>query len=234
MPPRPFRRATPARASLAALVPLAVVATLATLAAPAVGQDEAARMDPRLAEVNPILVDLEATAGDFLNAPRTHAAFLRTLIEMRGATRALEVGTSNGYSALWMGLGLERTGGTLTTVEIVEERSQMAAANAKKAGLSDVIGCVTGDALQVLPTLEGPFDFVFIDALKEDYWRYFELIRPKLAKGAVVVAHNAISAREAMSRYLEIVQGDENLLTTIVAIEPRDGMAITYVREGAE
>jgi len=185
-------------------------------------------MDARLQQVDPLLRELEKTSAEMLNVARPHGELLRLLAEMRGAKRALEIGTSNGYSAIWLGLGLERAGGKLTTVEIVPERSAEARQSMERAGLSDVVTCVTGDALEVIPDLEGTFDFVFIDALKSDYWRYFELVRPKLRQGAVVVAHNAISAREQMARYLEILAADPDLLTTVVAIEPGDGMAITY------
>ena len=191
-------------------------------------------MDARLQEVDPILRRLEPTRSQYLNVPRSHGQFLRTLVEMAGAKRALEIGTSNGYSALWLGLGLEKTGGKLQTVEIVPETSALAKANLAEAKLDDTVTCLVGDALEVIPRLEGSFDFVFIDALKEDYWRYFELVKPKLRPGAVIAAHNAISAREAMSKYFELLDADPNLQTTVVQIEPGDGFAVTYVREKPE
>ncbi|MBM3500943.1 MAG: O-methyltransferase [Armatimonadetes bacterium] len=188
-------------------------------------------MDARLQEVDPILRRLEPTRGQYLNVPREHGRFLRMLVEMTGRKRALEIGTSNGYSAIWIGLGLEKTSGKLETVEIVPETSAMAKANLAEAKLDRTVTCTVGDALEVLPRLEGTFDFVFIDALKEDYWRYYELVRPKLRPGAVIAAHNALSAREAMSKYFELLDADPNLQTTIVQIEPGDGFAVSFVRE---
>jgi len=188
-------------------------------------------MDARLLEVDPLLRQLEPTRGQFLNVPRQHGQFLRMLVGMTGRKRALEVGTSNGYSAIWIGLGLEKTGGKLQTVEIVPETSAMAKANLEKAKLQDTVTCIVGDALEVIPKLEGTLDFVFIDALKEDYWRYYELVKPKLEAGAVIAAHNAISSREAMSKYFELLDADPNLQTTIVQIEPGDGFAVTFVRD---
>jgi len=188
-------------------------------------------MDARLQEVDPLLRQLEPTRGQFLNVARQHGQFLRMLVEMTGRKRGLEIGTSNGYSAIWIGLGLEKTGGTLQTVEIVPETSALAKANLEKAKLRNTVTCVVGDALEVIPKLQGTFDFVFIDALKPDYWRYYELVKPKLEAGAVIAAHNALSSREAMSKYFELLDADPNLQTTIVQIEPGDGFAVTFVRD---
>jgi len=218
------RHATLLRVVLGCAVVILVTGTVGP-AAP----DQA--LDARLKEVDTLLRELEKTSGQYLNVPREHGAFLRMLVEMTKSQSALEVGTSNGYSALWIGLGLEKTGGKLTTIEIDPERAAAARENMKKAGLEQVVTCVTGDALETIPRLEQTFDFVFIDALKSDYWRYFELVRPKLRAGAVIAAHNAISSRQSMSKYFDMVEGDPNLQTTVVAIEPRDGIALTYVRE---
>ena len=191
-------------------------------------------MDARLQEVDPILRRLEPTRGEYLNVPRQHGQFLRMLVEMTGRKRALEIGTSNGYSAIWISLGLEQTGGKLRTIEIVPETSAQAKANLTEAKLQHTATCMVGDALEVIPKLEGTFDFVFIDALKEDYWRYYELVKPKLEAGAVIAAHNAISSRQAMARYFELLDADPNLQTTVVQIEPGDGFAVTFVREKPE
>jgi len=220
------------RAARIVAVALAFAAAGLALAL-ALAADEQA-MDQRLKEVDPLLRELEKTSRQFHNVPREHGQFLRMLVEMSGAKNALEVGTSNGYSGIWIGLGLEKTGGKLTTIEIVPEIAAKARENFKKAGMDDIITCITGDALKVIPTLDEEFDFVFLDAVKSDYWRYFELVRPKLKDGAVLAAHNAVSMRRAMSKYFEIVQNSPDMVTTVVAIEPRDGIAVTYVRKVPE
>ncbi|MGQ9731838.1 MAG: O-methyltransferase [Candidatus Zipacnadales bacterium] len=188
-------------------------------------------MDERLQQVDPLLRALEPLRRQNLNVPRSHGQFLRMLVEMTGAKQALEIGTSNGYSAIWIGLGLEKTGGKLQTIEIVPERAAEARQNMVKAGLAEVVECITGDALEIIPQLKGPFDFVFIDALKSDYGRYYELVRPKLVAGAVIAAHNAISARSELTPYFQMLEADPNLQTTVVQIDPGDGFAVTYVRE---
>ena len=191
-------------------------------------------LDARLREVDPLLKELEQTGRRYANVPREHGRFLRMLVELSGSKNALEIGTSNGYSAIWIGLGLQETEGKLTTIEIVPEKADEARQNMNEAGLADVVTCVTGDALEVIPRLDQTFDFVFMDALKSDYWKYFELVRPKLKDAAVIAAHNAVSARDALWKYFQIVQGDPNLQTTVAAIEPRDGIAVTYVRTAGE
>ncbi len=210
------------------IITLAVIAAIATTG---LGQDAPAKaMDERLAEIDPILRELEPMGRQNLNVPRSHGEFLRSLVEMSGAKRVLEVGTSNGYSSLWIGLGLEKTGGELVTLDIDPEKVKQARANIERAGMSGRITVVQGDALETIPAQTGKFDFVFLDAVKSDYPKYFELSRPMLTKRSLVVAHNAISAAEALGPYFELMNSDPNMQTTIVAIQPRDGIAVTYIR----
>jgi len=163
-----------------------------------------------------------------LNVPAEHGKFLKLMVEAADAERCLEVGTSDGYSAIWIALGLERTGGHLQTIEILPERVAEARENLQKAELSQYVTCIEGDALQEIPKLKGEFDFVFIDALKSDYIKYLELALPHIRSGAVILAHNAVSQAEEMKAYLDLVRTDSRFDTTIVAIQPRDGFAVTY------
>jgi len=188
-------------------------------------------MDERLAGIDPLLERLEPAGRQNLNVPREHGKFLRMLVEMSGAKRAVEVGTSNGYSSLWMGLGLEKTKGTLVTLEIDAEKVRQARANFEEAGMDKRITVVEGDALETLPDVEGPIDFLFLDALKGDYVKYLELAKPKLRKGAIIAAHNAISAKDALGEYFNALDADPTMQTVIVSIEPGDGFAVTYVME---
>jgi predicted O-methyltransferase YrrM len=82
----------------------------------------------------------------------------------------------------------------------------------------------------VLPTLKPDVDFIFIDALKSDYFKYLKLIEPKLKRGAVVVADNVIKSERAMKDYLEYVQTSPNYDTVIIrsSMEKGDGMSISY------
>jgi len=162
------------------------------------------------------------------NVPRSDGEFLRVLVEASRSKRALEIGSSNGYSAIWIGIGLEQTGGKLITIEIDHDRAQMCKENIKRAGLEKVVTSIEGDALKVVAKLEGPFDFVFIDANKPDYKRYLDMLMPKMPVGGVIAAHNAIEMASSMRDYLDAVRNDPRFDTVIVSTTMRDGFAITY------
>jgi predicted O-methyltransferase YrrM len=165
-----------------------------------------------------------------LNSAPGDAAFLRILVESSQAKRGVEVGTATGYGAILMGLGFERTGGELITIDIDPEMVKAARANLKKTGLGSIVTVVEGDALAVLPTLEGPFDFVYIDAVKKDYLKYFRVLEPKLLPGAVIVADNVIRSARSMPDFLEAIADDPNYLSTTIRASDlkRDGMMVIY------
>jgi predicted O-methyltransferase YrrM len=165
-----------------------------------------------------------------LNTTPGDAMMLRILVESSGAKRGVEVGAASGFGAVNMGIGFERTGGHLWTLEIDPKWAQETRENLEKVGLENVVTVVEGDALKTLPTLEGPIDFVFIDALKSDYLKYLKLIESKLSPGAVVVADNTIQSARAMKDYLDYVQNspDYDTVTIRASMEKNDGMTISY------
>lgn len=165
-----------------------------------------------------------------LNTTPGDAMMLRILVESRNAQRGIEVGSADGYGAMNMGIAFERTGGHLFTLEIDPQRVKDCRENLAKMGLSESVTCIEGDALKTLGTLEGEFDFVFIDAVKSDYIKYFRLIEPKLKPGAVIVADNVIRSAEAMKEYLDLMQNSPDYDTVIIRAseEKGDGMAISY------
>jgi predicted O-methyltransferase YrrM len=97
-------------------------------------------------------------------------------------------------------------------------------------GLEKTVTCVEGDALETLPTIEGPIDFVFIDAVKSDYLKYLKLIEPKLKPGAVVVGDNVIRSARAMRDFLDYIENSPDYDTVIIraSMEKNDGMSISY------
>jgi caffeoyl-CoA O-methyltransferase len=125
-----------------------------------------------------------------LNVPMVDGQLLYDLIVENGYTRALEIGTSTGHSAIWIAWALSRTGGRLITIEIDERRYQQALANFEAAGLSEYVDARLADAHELVPALEGPFDFVFLDADKDWYTQYFRDALPKLEVGGCFTAHN--------------------------------------------
>jgi len=152
---------------------------------------------------------------------------LRILAATGRSQRALEIGAASGYSAIWIGLGLRDTGGRLTTIEYDPDRARQAAINVERAGLSDVVRVVAGDAFVEVPKLPGTFDFVFLDAWKRDYRRFFDLLFPRLDRGGVFLAHNVVNKRSEMPDFLAAIQGNPDLETVIVA-PSGEGMSISY------
>jgi predicted O-methyltransferase YrrM len=173
---------------------------------------------------------LEKIPRNSLNTAAEDAMMLRILIESRNAKRGVEVGVAAGYGAINMGIGFERTGGRLYSIEIDPRRAEESRQNVAKVGLEKTVTVITGDALKVLPTLEGEYDFIFIDALKSDYFKYFKAIEPKLKPGAVVVADNVIVSARAMADFLSYVQTSPNYETVIIraSMEKNDGMSVSY------
>ena len=165
-----------------------------------------------------------------MNTTPGDAMMLRILVEASGAKRGVEVGASTGYNAINMGVAFKRTGGHLYTLEIDSERMQECRVNLKKAGLEDVVTCIEGDALKTLGALEGGIDFLFLNALKQDYLKYLKLVEDKLTPGAVVVADNVVKSARSMGDYLEYVQTSPDYDTVIILAseEREDGMAISY------
>ena len=173
---------------------------------------------------------------DMYNVPPSDGKFLRFLAASSGAQRGLEIGSSNGLSALWIGLGLKEAGGKLITIEIDHDKAEEAKENVRKAGMEDVIEVIEGDAFKVIPKLEGTFDFVFLDAWKEDYKKFYDIFCPKVKKGGIIVAHNAVLMANYMQDYLDAVNADPELLT-VIAQTSSDGFAVTYKKNdqsGAE
>ena len=155
---------------------------------------------------------------------------LRILVEASRAQRGVEIGSASGFGAINMGIAFERTGGHLHTLEIDPGMVRQCRDNIRKMGLEETVTCIEGDALQTLKTIEGPIDFVFIDAVKSDYLKYLKLIEDKLQPGAVVVADNVIRSARAMTDYLEYVQNSPDFDTVTIrsSMEKNDGMAISY------
>ncbi|WP_262927340.1 O-methyltransferase [Phytohalomonas tamaricis] len=108
------------------------------------------------------------------------------------APQILELGTSLGYSTIWLADAARATGGKVITMELETEKSALAKEMAEKAGLADWVDYQVGDALKLLDILDGPFDFVLIDHWKDLYLPSFEALLGKLAPGAILVADNMI------------------------------------------
>ncbi len=130
---------------------------------------------------------------------------LVSLVQEHKPKRVLEIGTNEGYSAILMGKEMGEDA-SLITIEIDPETAQRAWANIQRAGIKPKIEVLVGDARDVLSTLEGSFDFVFIDAAKDQYLEYLQLVEDQLSIGCVVVADNVKNFALQMKEYLEYVR----------------------------
>lgn len=191
---------------------------------------------PRLAaaqEVPPhidaILKQIRATDKEQLAVSEEDGRFMRLLVVTSGAKRALEIGSASGYSAIWIGLGLRETGGKLVTIEYDKARAMQAMTNIQKAGLSDVVQVISGDAFAEIPKVQGTFDFVFCDAWKRDYQKFFSMVFPRMDKGGLFLGHNVINKRDEMGDFLRTIRTGPSVMSSIVA-PSGEGISITYKR----
>jgi predicted O-methyltransferase YrrM len=173
---------------------------------------------------------MDASGYQYWSVPRKDGEFLHFLVKVGRAREALEVGTSHGFSAIWMGLGLEESGGRLTTIEIDKERHGLARRHLEEAGLSSRVTCLHGDAHREIPRLKGPFDFVFLDADKEGQMDYFRKLYPqKLVPGAILAVHNAIRQAGSMKDYLDMIGRHPDFDTVILSATLDDGFCVSYL-----
>jgi arginase len=128
------------------------------------------------------------------------------LVATRGAKSILEIGAASGYSGIWLGLGARESGGHVVAIEYDPGRAKEAAANVKRAGLDDVVRVVHGDAFAEIRKLQGTFDFVFLDAWKPDYKKFFDMVFPRLTPGAVFTAHNVVNKKSEMEPFLKTIE----------------------------
>jgi predicted O-methyltransferase YrrM len=189
---------------------------------------------------NPVLKELEAAHRDRDDvSPHIGihvGTFLAWLIQVIGAQRALEFGTALGYSTICLGQALRETGGKLTAIEREGRFFRETSENIARAGLSDVVELIAGDALQVIDNLEGPFDFILQDAAKSLYPIMLEKCIQKTRPGGIIAADDALfrpmGVREELSRsmdeYNQKVFADSRLVSTILPIG--DGLIISLKR----
>jgi predicted O-methyltransferase YrrM len=177
-----------------------------TLAGPFTGID-----DPR---VLPMLEHLPHEHGG-MNVPALDGRLLYDLVVERGYRRGLEIGTSNGYSTLWLGLAFRETGGRVITIEYEPKRAVEARENFSNAGLGPVIDLRVADAFEEIPRIEGEFDFVFLDAWKPDYLAFWKLVKDRVSPGGVFTAHNVIAHENHMRDFLDAIRSDPKFETTI-------------------
>lgn len=175
-----------------------------------------------------VLAELEKTQKDFWNVPRKTGVLMNSFIKMMNIKSALEIGTSNGYSGIWLAKALKQTGGKLTTIEFYEKRQSIAKENFKICGVDDVVRPIQGSACEILASFDEneKFDFVFIDACKKEYVKYFEMIKPHLTPKALIVADNIISHAEKVQDFIDAIDADDEFQYEI--LEVPGGILVAY------
>jgi len=174
-----------------------------------------------------LLREMKAADQDQLAVSEEDGRFLRLMVASSRAKRAVEIGGANGYSAIWIGLGLRETGGHLTSIEFDPARAKRAASNVHRAGLDAFVTVVAGDAFVEIPKIAGDVDFVFLDAWKRDYKRFLDVMLPRMAPGALFLAHNVRNKQDEMRDFLSAIRDSPALFTAIVA-PSGEGMSISY------
>ena len=154
-----------------------------------------------------VLATLEKTQKDFWNISRVTGEFLYNFIKNANCKNIVEVGTSNGYSGIWIGKALKETDGHLTTIELWEKRFSIARQNFENCDVADRITIVQGSACDVLRDLPEDFkiDFAFVDANKKEYADYFELIHPHLKVGGYIACDNVLSHKEKTQTFIDAI-----------------------------
>ena len=174
-----------------------------------------------------IIEKLEKTSEEFWNVSHQTGNFINMLIKLAGIRNVLEIGTSNGYSGLWIAEALKTTNGHLTTIEFWEKRQCLAKEYFEYCGLSDVVTFKTGQAYDIITNeINEKFDLVFIDANKQEYIKFFEAVHPLLKKGGVILADNIISHAKKVQPFVDAVSSHNEYQTQILDLP--DGLLMAY------
>jgi predicted O-methyltransferase YrrM len=178
-----------------------------------------------------------------MNVPEPDGKALYDIVLQHKYKNALEIGTSNGYSGMWIAWALSKTGGKLITIEIDRGRHEEALASFRSAGLAKYIDARLGDAHELVPALPDPFDFVFCDADKEWYENYLKAALPKISLGGCFAAHNVSEysgwggrgrggrggyGRDMSGGFFAFAKSLSNLDTSILNIPGSNGLSVSY------
>jgi predicted O-methyltransferase YrrM len=164
-----------------------------------------------------VLDDIKSGPG-MANVVTLHGRLLRILTEAVNAKNVVEIGTSNGYSGLWICLGLQATGGKLITHEIDPERASLATANFQRAGVEHMVTIVLGDAHETVTRLKEPIDLLFIDADKPGYLDYLNKLLPLVRPGGLILADN-MSQPKPSPDFIKAITTNPNLETIFLNMQ---------------
>lgn len=161
-----------------------------------------------------------------LNLEPDTARLISIMLRSGNYKRLLEIGTSNGYSTIWLAWSIQSKRADFISIERDPSKQAMADANLKRAGLRDKVELRLGDATEVVAALEGRFDFVFFDADRVSAPQQLQLLLPKLELGALVLADNVYSHPEQIAGYLEAISALPNFEHMVIPVGK--GLSVAY------
>lgn len=179
-----------------------------------------------------IIEKLEETSEEFWNISHQTGNFISMLIKSAGIKNVLELGTSNGYSALWIADALKTTKGHLTTVEFWEKRQCLAREYINKCGLSEYVTFKIGQAIDVIRNeLQNErYDLVFMDANKGEYLSLYQEFKDLVSKGGIILADNVTSHAKKVAPFLEAITNDSEYQAQVLDLP--DGLLMAYKIRG--
>ncbi len=165
------------------------------------------------------LENLRVLENPYWNAGPKTVDLIISYIQKSPRCRALEVGTSNGYTALRLVPALIEVGGTLTTIESHQERGELAATHFQSAEVGDIITLLHGHAPEIFDSFTGVFDLIFFDATKYEHVSYVRALLPLMNQGCVIIADNIHSHEEAMKPFIDYMYSLHGFSVDILSIE---------------
>jgi len=158
-----------------------------------------------------LLRSLEKTQKIYWNIPKELGLFLNILIKDRNYKKILEIGSSNGYSGIWIAEALSHTNGKLYTIEShKKKRFYLAEENFKKSGLTKYIQQILGHAPEAIPNNPKLFDMAFFDATKYEHIDYFNTIKDRIKKHGLIITDNINSHKKEFCKYTKTLKNDQN------------------------
>lgn len=161
-----------------------------------------------------------------LNLDADAAQLMSILVRSSQRQRLLEIGTSNGYSTIWLAWAASFTGGKIISLDRDANKQAMADENLKRAGLRDKVELRLGDATEIVAAIDGTFDFVFFDADRLSAPEQLRLLLPKLESGALVLADNVLSHPDQIAGYLEALNSLSDFDHMVVPVGK--GLSVAY------
>ncbi len=161
-----------------------------------------------------------------LNLEPETAQFLNLLVRSSGRTRLLEIGTSNGYSTIWLAWAASLIGGHVTSIDRDAQKQAQADANVRHVGLRNLVDFHYGDATAIVANLRGPFDCIFFDADRYTAPAQLSLLIPKLTPDVLLLADNVLSHPNEIAGYLQALEAMPQFDHIVVPIGK--GLSIAY------